>query len=111
MSRRFGHLFSAALLMGFLDIGSASNLQRIDPVDVNGKARGRSVKNLQSRLGDVKYARYGPGLLFPDRGSLNFDMEFETASEVEIIPVSAHIVPQEILKSDYATLNVVDNAT
>ena len=100
-----------ALLAGFLEVGSSANLMRIDYKDINGKIRGRMVRHIQSRIGDIRLVKMGPAIVFPDRGVFDIDMEFETASEAEIIPLAVHVVPYEVLRSDYATKNVVDNAT
>lgn len=89
-----------AYLLGFLDVGSANNLMRIEFRDVNGKARGRLTSALQTRIGDIKVIRINPGLTFRDRGTVDINAEYETATSTELIPLAVHLIPFEIATGD-----------
>ena len=92
-----------ALLLGFVEVGSAGTVSRIDLSNVNGKIRGRSSRPFQSRIGDLKVFPLKPGVQLGDRGQIRVQMEFESTVDVEIIPLAVHIVPFEITRSDYTT--------
>jgi hypothetical protein len=98
------------MLLGFLEIGSASATYRIDPNRINGKPRGRLARWHQSRYGDLKTIRLGPAIRFEDRGDLDINVMFETAATVEFAPLCLHLLPFEVMRSDFQTLTLVTNS-
>lgn len=99
-----------AMLLGFLEVGSANNLARIAYTNINGKKRGYTTRFYQSRFGDVKLVKLAPAIRFMDRGQINIDMEFETNAPTEVIPLAVHVAPFELLTSDYTTKSAVTAA-
>jgi len=89
-----------AYLLGFVEIGSANNLVRIEFRDVNGKKRPRLTSMLQSRLGELKIIRLKPGLRLEDRGTIDINAEYENASATELMPLALHLIPFEIATGD-----------
>lgn len=84
------------LLAGIIEVGSANNLRRIDFTDINGLSGARMTVGPRSILGDLRITRWNPAIKLRTTGSIRLDMEFETAVDVEILPLAVHVFPQEI---------------